>query len=195
EAVDQALKLQVRQTVLPFLLEIGAAAVGSPDALAAFEKAAEPIRRLAENAVRAAGFDYPVSVEIGPHRFPDRSGGDWSLPAGEYNSVVITIGEGAGANWWCVLFPPMCIDGAVEDRGTPESAGIPWETAPSVEAQAPAGREATSGGADRDVKEHGDRISVEWSVGWLQALGENGYGRLLLSWWQATVQAAEANDL
>jgi stage II sporulation protein R len=56
-------------------------------------------------------------MEIGKEQYPIRYYEDFSLPAGEYTSVKIIIGEGKGQNWWCVLFPPMCTSYAIKGEG------------------------------------------------------------------------------
>ena len=63
----------------------------------------------AQARVLQAGFTYPVSVRIGKFHFPFREYGDFSLPVGIYDAVRVEIGSAAGDNWWCVLFPPLCL--------------------------------------------------------------------------------------
>lgn len=66
------------------------------------------IREIAARKIRAEGKDYPVKVELNSFSFPTKHYGPFILPAGEYEAVRVTIGDGSGANWWCVLFPPLC---------------------------------------------------------------------------------------
>ena len=60
--------------------------------------------------------DYPVKVEIGQSYFNTRTYDEVTLPAGQYDAVRILIGEGEGKNWWCVMFPPMCVPAASESE-------------------------------------------------------------------------------
>lgn len=73
--------------------------------LAEIEKAAARI--VAEN-----GYDYPVKAELGVKWIPQKSYGNVIFPSGNYEALNITIGSGKGQNWWCVLFPPLCLIGA-----------------------------------------------------------------------------------
>lgn len=104
-AADQAVKLSVRdailQTVQPqknaeqtreYLMRHGA-----------------EILSLAEETLQKAGCSYGVQLALGTYDFPDRSYGDAFFPAGEYEALRVVLGDGAGQNWWCVLFPPLCI--------------------------------------------------------------------------------------
>ncbi len=94
---DQALKLQVRDAVL-------AAAQGdeiTPELLSTLQKAGQ-------DCVYEQGYDYEVTVELVREHYDTRDYGTFSLPAGYYQSVKVMIGQGAGQNWWCVIFPPLC---------------------------------------------------------------------------------------
>lgn len=71
------------------------------------EKKGELIRR-AEEVLRRNGKDYGVTAALGKYSFPTKYYGDFSLPAGEYEAFRMVLGEGKGANWWCVMFPPLC---------------------------------------------------------------------------------------
>ncbi len=109
---DQALKLKVRDAVLaemPLLLE------GCDDresALSSIAKSLGKIQEIAEEAVRENGFDYPVSVCLGKEEYPTKNYESACFPAGEYSSLQIKIGDADGKNWWCVLFPALCLSSA-----------------------------------------------------------------------------------
>lgn len=121
EAADQALKLRVRDAVLA---EAGAALGGVTDRAAAEAVLSAHLPRLAEvgeDAVAEAGYDYPVAVSLTDHWFPTREYPGFSLPAGTYRALRVVIGEGAGENWWCVVFPPLCL-GAVTEQADAEEA-------------------------------------------------------------------------
>ena len=64
---------------------------------------------VAEEIIDNAGYDYTVTAELGICWIPEKKYGDVTFPAGNYEALNITIGEGKGQNWWCVLFPPLCI--------------------------------------------------------------------------------------
>jgi len=68
----------------------------------------DEIQSHAEAVIRAAGHNYPVTAEMTQKFFPTRFYGNMSFPPGEYEAVTLVIGEGAGSNWWCLMFPPLC---------------------------------------------------------------------------------------
>ena len=110
---DQAEKLLVRDAVLAYL-EDSLAQSGSYDsALSAVGDHLEGIRKRAEESL---GNKYAVRVELGREKYPVRQYENYTLPAGEYTSLRILIGEGEGKNWWCVLFPRLCTSRATEEE-------------------------------------------------------------------------------
>jgi stage II sporulation protein R len=66
------------------------------------------VQAIAEKVVREQGSSQSVNVEFGKVQFPTKLYGEFLYPAGEYQAILITLGEGTGANWWCVLYPPLC---------------------------------------------------------------------------------------
>ncbi|MDD6022370.1 MAG: stage II sporulation protein R [Acutalibacteraceae bacterium] len=113
---DQELKLKVRDAVL----ETGSSLFsGSADARNAEEKAIGETEKLEEAAIRTLrenGCGDDVKIEVGQSWFPTRTYGDVTLPAGKYEAVRVIIGSGKGHNWWCVMFPPMCLPAAEEKK-------------------------------------------------------------------------------
>lgn len=69
------------------------------------------IEETAERIIKENGYDYSAAVELGVKWIPQKTYGDITFPAGNYEALNITIGEGKGQNWWCVLFPPLCLIG------------------------------------------------------------------------------------
>lgn len=113
---DQSLKYTVRDEILKDGESIFS---GSDTAFKAEEKIRDSLsflRESAENTVRKEGYDYKVSVNIGRMYFPTRKYESVTLPAGYYRAVKVIIGEGRGKNWWCVMFPPMCLPAAKENN-------------------------------------------------------------------------------
>jgi stage II sporulation protein R len=68
----------------------------------------DDIDKLVKEAIESRGFTYSAEVEYGEITFPSKLYGNKLYPAGQYEGLLITIGEGQGDNWWCVLFPPLC---------------------------------------------------------------------------------------
>ncbi len=105
---EQAVKLQVRDAVLAYL-EPQLADV--TDIGAAEQLIAGDLDGIARAAQAAAG-ERLVRVTLGPEHYPTRDYGTFALPAGVYTSLRVTLGAGAGHNWWCVIFPPLCAQAA-----------------------------------------------------------------------------------
>ena len=74
----------------------------------------DDIQSIAEKCIAEEGYDYPVKIELGNEVYPTRNYESMSFPEGSYLSLRISIGDGTGQNWWCVLFPPLCLDAATE---------------------------------------------------------------------------------
>lgn len=109
---DQNLKLQVRDAVLKEGSDIFGGTMNVNNAEEKIAENKDKLIREAERVVRENGFDYDVDVFVTDEYFSTRSYGEVTLPAGKYTAVKVTIGESAGHNWWCVMFPPMCLPAA-----------------------------------------------------------------------------------
>lgn len=121
---DQALKLKVRDAITD---EMRARLDGLTDVNEARSVVIENldlVQQTAEREVRAAGCDYPVRVVFGTFDFPTREYGRLVVPEGKYQAVRVVLGNGDGANWWCVLFPPLCF--VHNDAGTQDEALAAW---------------------------------------------------------------------
>ena len=112
---DQNLKLSVRDEVQKFCYNIYDNAKTKADAEKIISDKLDDIVAVAQNEVYKNGYDYPVKAEIVNMYFTNRVYDNITLPAGDYDAVRITIGEGKGHNWWCVMFPPICISAADND--------------------------------------------------------------------------------
>lgn len=111
---DQALKLKVRDAVT----KEGADLLdGTETAAEAREKIAAALPTLqaaAQTCVYQNGYGYTVNVEVTNMYFATRTYDSGTLPAGYYDAVRFTIGEGQGHNWWCVMYPPLCVSAAAD---------------------------------------------------------------------------------
>ena len=108
EAEEQALKLRVRDAVLAWLRPRLAEAGSAAEAEEILLRELPGIRE----AALAASEGRPVTVSLGPEDYPLRRYGGFSLPAGRYESLRVVLGDGKGRNWWCVIFPTLCLDAA-----------------------------------------------------------------------------------
>lgn len=112
---DQELKLKVRDRILEATGELFAEVSGKTEAVAAAEYSSDDIKKIAEAVIKEEGYDYSVQVEVTEMWFETRSYDGFTLPAGDYDAVRIIIGAGEGKNWWCVMYPALCIPGAEQN--------------------------------------------------------------------------------
>lgn len=113
---DQALKLKVRDKVLECSAYMLDDAQDLNQAEALTEQNLQDIQKAAQEEVYRQGYDYPVKVELTSMHFNTRVYETVTLPAGEYDALRVSIGEAQGHNWWCVMFPPMCLPAAEESK-------------------------------------------------------------------------------
>ena len=106
---DQALKLRVRDAVLESLNCGMADVTDRTQAFAYLEENLTKIEKVAKEALLQQGCEDTVRVSLAEEAFPTREYETFSLPAGVYDALRIVIGEGEGQNWWCVVFPQLCI--------------------------------------------------------------------------------------
>lgn len=106
---DQALKLRVRNAVLEASADIFSGAVSAADAKRLSEENLQLFEAAAAAEIAASGYDYPVRCEVGTVHFDIRVYGSAELPEGDYSALRVIIGEGEGRNWWCVMFPALCL--------------------------------------------------------------------------------------
>lgn len=106
---DQALKLKVRDAVINETGDIYDRCLNLESAKKAAQENKERIYNAAKSVINAAGVDYEVEIEIGTAFFDTRHYETFSLPAGEYEALNIRIGQAKGKNWWCVMYPSLCI--------------------------------------------------------------------------------------
>lgn len=109
---DQALKLRVRDAVLAESRGVMDGAVDIASATRAAQSNMPRWQAAAERCVAQNGYSYPVQVEWCEMYFTTRVYENGTLPAGIYPALRITIGEGRGHNWWCVIYPALCLPAA-----------------------------------------------------------------------------------
>ena len=119
DATEQAIKLDVRDAVLSYLEPKLASAADIAGAEALIEANLDGIAAAAESAAQGR----EVNVTLGEEYYPTREYDTFSLPAGRYQSLRVTLGEGAGHNWWCVVFPPLCLTAAESEAAFEELDG------------------------------------------------------------------------
>ena len=120
QEADQAVKLQVRDAVLEAINQDFSGDGTLEGTIACLEGEMDRIEETANEVLAEAGMPYQAKAELTEMYFTtreyERDGSTFSMPAGRYQALRITLGSGEGHNWWCVAYPPMCIDAAVEGQ-------------------------------------------------------------------------------
>ena len=120
QEADQAVKLQVRDAVLEAINQDFSGDGTLEGTIACLEGEMDRIEETANEVLAEAGMPYQAKAELTEMYFTtreyERNGSTFSMPAGRYQALRITLGSGEGHNWWCVAYPPMCIDAAVEGQ-------------------------------------------------------------------------------
>lgn len=121
---DQALKMQVRDAVLGAASERLVGCADREEAARRLEGILDELEAVAEQTLSANGCDLPVRVVLGQEQYPTRDYESFCFPAGEYLSLRVLIGKAEGQNFWCVLFPPLCMSAATVGRAQAEDEFI-----------------------------------------------------------------------
>ena len=114
--VDQKVKLLVRDALLESGAEIFSGAVTADRASEYLEGEKGELIKTAERVLTDNGLYYGATVELVREYFTTRSYGKYTLPAGEYLALKVKLGNADGHNWWCVMFPPLCLPAASEEN-------------------------------------------------------------------------------
>ncbi len=128
---DQAIKLRVRDAILEVTTPLLEGCTNQAEALAVLEGAEEEILEAARAVIHEAGREDSVSVLFGEESYPERDYESFCFPSGTYASVRVCIGEAEGQNWWCCLFPRLCLSAATVSTEEAEDACISVGLTPS----------------------------------------------------------------
>ena len=109
---DQEVKLKVRDALLKTNASILSDDVTKENAKEHFENSKEILLRTAKETLKENGVNYNVKITLQEEYFETRYYGNLTFPAGQYTGLKVVLGEGKGKNWWCVMFPPLCIPAA-----------------------------------------------------------------------------------
>ncbi len=112
---DQQLKLRVRDAVLAAADGLTEGCADREEALSVLAAHCPELKKAAEDCLKAEQSDYPVQVSLKRMYFTTREYEKGTLPAGLYDAVRVEIGEAAGQNWWCVIFPSICLPASGAD--------------------------------------------------------------------------------
>ena len=106
---DQAEKLLVRDQVVAYLKPYMEQANTKEDAKRILNSRKKEIAKVAKSTLQKRGKDLPVKVYLTREKFPEKDYGSYVFPEGTYDALRIDLGNASGHNWWCVMFPDLCI--------------------------------------------------------------------------------------
>ena len=156
---DQAIKLRVRDAVLEYITPRLDGSESPADARAVLSRELDGIGRAAATAAEGR----QVTVSLGTELYPSREYEGFTLPAGRYESLRVVLGEGEGHNWWCIVFPPVCLSAVQSEQ---------VEEAMSVEDYALITRQDGYELRFRTVELWGELLEKREENGWIAAGGE-----------------------
>ena len=110
--IDQEVKLKVRDALLETNASILSDSVTKENAKEHFESSKDILLKTAKKTLKENGFNYNVKITLQEEYFNTRSYGNLTFPAGQYTALKVVLGDGEGKNWWCVMFPPLCVPAA-----------------------------------------------------------------------------------
>ncbi len=113
---DQALKLKVRDAILDASAPLLEDCSSRDDAIATVREHLFVLEHAAQSAIAEAGRADTVRLELGEEVYPTREYESFCFPSGSYVSLRVLIGDAEGQNWWCVLFPPLCLGAATQEQ-------------------------------------------------------------------------------
>ena len=118
---DQAVKLQVRDAVLTASEDIFKTAKSKDDALNLAKENTALLKAVAQNKLKELGVNQSVTVKVEKAYFNTREYENFTLPAGNYDAVRVLLGKAEGKNWWCVMFPSICLPAAADEHSLTEA--------------------------------------------------------------------------
>ncbi|MBR6509129.1 MAG: stage II sporulation protein R [Clostridia bacterium] len=130
---DQELKLKIRDSILSESETLFSECESIDSAIISTEASIKEIESLANEKIKELGFSYNATAFVEKRYFETREYDNFTLPAGEYESLVIEIGEAKGKNWWCVIYPSICLPAATEASLSDSVSDISAKTAEKKE--------------------------------------------------------------
>ncbi|QXM06783.1 stage II sporulation protein R [Crassaminicella indica] len=125
---DQALKLKVRDRIIREMNPKFEKSKSLAQTRKIIEKNIKNIESIAMEEIKKNHYNYSIKASLGEFAFPTKNYGAITMPAGNYEALRVVIGKGEGANWWCVLFPPLCFidmkNGLTDERTKKEMMNV-----------------------------------------------------------------------
>lgn len=110
---DQELKLKVRDAVGIYMSDRLKEADSLEESESIVQEYIPEIEQVAAGVIQEAGYQYTVNASLENCGFPEKTYGNYTFPAGEYEALRVVIGQGEGHNWWCVMYPNLCFSGSL----------------------------------------------------------------------------------
>ncbi len=108
DQIDQSVKYLVKDKIVEYLTPYIAECDTKQKAQTLLENNLSGIESVANQALKANGFDYQATAKVKKEEFPTRVYGELELESGIYDALIVELGSGEGDNWWCVVYPPLC---------------------------------------------------------------------------------------
>ena len=108
---DQKVKYEIKDEIVEFLTPIIENCVSKEEAIETIQNSKSAVKQLIDRLLYEKGFNYTSKIDVRQEEFPTRVYVGTSLPAGVYDAVIVELGKAEGANWWCVVYPPLCFSG------------------------------------------------------------------------------------
>ncbi len=121
---DQAVKLKVRDAIIAEFSDCLQTAQSPAQAEQIMQDNLSRIEAVANRVLKENSYSYQAQASIGETHFPVKHYENITLPPGNYRALRIVLGNGAGQNWWCVMYPPLCFSGSIEGSASQESQAM-----------------------------------------------------------------------
>lgn len=154
---DQELKMKVKETIVTYLRGEMQDATSVDEARQAIRVHLPEIEEIAAEKMRAEGYEYSAEATLGESYFPVKEYGDLTFPAGNYEALRVKLGDSAGHNWWCVMYPSLCFVDST------------YQVVPDTSKERL--KESLTSEEYNSLLDGGEEVSYSWKVGeWLKDL-------------------------
>lgn len=154
---DQELKMKVKETIVTYLRGEMQDATSVDEARQAIREHLPEIEEIAAEKMRAEGYEYSAEATLGESYFPVKEYGDLTFPAGNYEALRVKLGDSAGHNWWCVMYPSLCFVDST------------YQVVPDTSKERL--KESLTSEEYNSLLDGGEEVSYSWKVGeWLKDL-------------------------
>jgi len=106
---DQLVKYQIRDSILNYISPYLKNAKNKQDAINTLNNNIDEFYKISEKILKKNNLNYPIKISVGNFKFPTKDYSNFTLPEGNYDALKIELGSSSGQNWWCVMFPSLCL--------------------------------------------------------------------------------------